>query len=368
MPSSETPTTIHICRNARPDPIVVLLQSGLYRVETCKRNQAGSSQLRSPGLSNIVDELTTPKFIVLYIWLAFTISVHVRGKVRHRFIRQLTDHSTLMAPYNLFAFLFSAVPRTPMLDVRQIPDLALLRENWKTIRDEALNLYEAGHIRSADKFNDLAFNTFFRYGWTRFYLKWYDDPLPSARELCHQSLALIESIPSINAALFAVMPPRSRLGKHRDPFAGSLRYHLGLATPNDDNCRIYVDGERYSWRDGEDVLFDETYVHSAKNETDEFRIILFCDVTRPLQTRLARSINQFVIDHIIKISASQNVPSEKIGILNHIAAGIYKIKIMLESIKDWNSNIYYTMKYVLMAWLAYVVFLKELFGQYWPGA
>ncbi|MGT2494830.1 aspartyl/asparaginyl beta-hydroxylase domain-containing protein [Cupriavidus basilensis] len=31
-------------------------------------------------------------------------------------------------------------------------------------------------------------------------------------------------------------------------FAGSLRYHLGLATPNDDRCFIEVDGERHSWR------------------------------------------------------------------------------------------------------------------------
>ncbi len=27
---------------------------------------------------------------------------------------------------------------------------------------------------------------------------------------------------------------------------------------------IEVDGERYSWRDGEGVLFDETYIHYAE--------------------------------------------------------------------------------------------------------
>jgi beta-hydroxylase len=27
-----------------------------------------------------------------------------------------------------------------------------------------------------------------------------------------------------------------------------------------------VDGQRYSWRDGESVVFDETYIHYAENK------------------------------------------------------------------------------------------------------
>ncbi len=78
--------------------------------------------------------------------------------------------------------------------------------------------------------------------------------------------------------MFAMLPPGSTLTLHRDPYAGSLRYHLGLDTPNDDGCTIVVDGERYSWRDGEDVVFDETYLHWAENTTQKDRIILFCDI------------------------------------------------------------------------------------------
>ena len=55
-----------------------------------------------------------------------------------------------------------------------------------------------------------------------------------------------------------------RLGAHRDPFAGSLRYHLGLVTPNSPECFIVVDGEKYYWKDGEAVMFDETYIHTAE--------------------------------------------------------------------------------------------------------
>ena len=78
----------------------------------------------------------------------------------------------------------------------------------------------------------------------------------------------MQSIPIVNGAMFALLPPGGELGTHRDPFAGSLRYHLGLVTPNSDDCHIFVDGETYYWRDGEAVMFDETYIHWAENKTD----------------------------------------------------------------------------------------------------
>ena len=72
------------------------------------------------------------------------------------------------------------------------------------------------------------------------------------------------------------------LVKHRDPYAGSLRYHLGLECPGHSDCAIYVDGEPYVWRNGEDVIFDETFIHYAQNKTEHQRIVLFCDLERPL--------------------------------------------------------------------------------------
>ena len=105
-----------------------------------------------------------------------------------------------------------------------------MRENWTTIREEALGLFSAGHIRAARKYNDLGFN-FFRSGWRRFYLKWYDEFLLSAQDLCPKTVELLSSCPSIHAAIFALLEPGGRLVTHRDPFAGSLRYHLGCPLP-----------------------------------------------------------------------------------------------------------------------------------------
>src|SRR6185437_16595896 len=58
----------------------------------------------------MIAALFAPKFIVLYLFIASAVYVHYRGRVRHGFFRQLTDHSSLMAPYNTLMYLFSAVP------------------------------------------------------------------------------------------------------------------------------------------------------------------------------------------------------------------------------------------------------------------
>src|SRR2546429_8575478 len=64
-----------------------------------------------------------PKVIVLYVFFASMMYVHLRGRVRHRFYRQLTDHSTFMAPHNALMYMFSAVADQPLGDVGQVPPL-----------------------------------------------------------------------------------------------------------------------------------------------------------------------------------------------------------------------------------------------------
>ena len=166
-------------------------------------------------------------------------------------LRQFVNHSALFAPYNALMYLFSGVPSKPYLDRSKFPELDVLRDNWETIRDEAMHLFDEGYIRAAEKNNDAGFGSFFKKGWKRFYLKWYDKPLPSAETLCPKTVALVSAIPNVKGAMFALLPGGSHLNPHRDPFAGSLRYHLGLATPNDDRCFIDVDGQRLQRRDVE---------------------------------------------------------------------------------------------------------------------
>lgn len=299
-----------------------------------------------------------PRYAVLLTFAVSGVYVHFRGRVRHRWTRQLLDHSTIMAPYNTLMYMFSAVPNRPFVDVRQFPELAPLQEKWQMIRDEGMRLLEEGHVRAAAKYNDLGFNSFFRRGWKRFYLKWYGDFLPSARALCPKTAALLAEIPSVHAAMFALLPPGGRLGAHRDPFAGSLRYHLGLSTPNSEKCRILVDDEPYYWKDGEAVMFDETFIHRAENQTDMPRLILFCDVDRPLSNPVARALNRYLGRPMARAAATQNVEGEKVGVLNHLFGYVYHIRLLGKRIRAWNKPAYHLSKWALVGVLAYALFVR----------
>ena len=300
-------------------------------------------------------DFLAPKFIALYVFIASVVFVHFRGHIRHPFYRQLTDHSTFMAPYNMLMYAFSAVPNKPFVDIGRFPELDALTSNWRLLRDEALKLFDEGHIRAASGHNDLGFNSFYKRGWKRFYVKWYDEPLPSAKALCPKTVALVQSIPTVNAAMFALLPAGGTLGRHRDPFAGSLRYHLGLSTPNSDDCRIFVDGEPYAWRDGEAVIFDETYIHWAENKTDTMRVILFCDVERPLTNRFVARINHWFERTAIRASETENAPGDRVGVLNRIFGLAYYLRVPGKMLKQKSRTLYRATKWILVAGLIYLL-------------
>ena len=307
-------------------------------------------------MHSIFTELLSTKFIILYILVISTIIVHYRGKVRYKFFRQLTDHSTFMAPINMPMYALSGVENKPYINLSYFPQLSLLKNNWQIIRDEALQLEREELIKGSDQYNDVGFNSFFRRGWKRFYLKWYNDFHPSAKKYCPKTIELIRSIPSVKAAMFAVLPAGGQLLQHRDPYAGSLRYHLGLITPNSEDCYIMVDGQSYTWKDGEDVIFDETYIHYAENKTDTDRIILFCDIERPVKTVFGKGWNKFFGWFIMAAAASPNMGNDKTGNINKVFKYIYSIRLLGKRIKAYNRNLYYAVKYALMLLILYMIF------------
>lgn len=290
------------------------------------------------------------KWIFLGVWLSSILFFHFRSKVRLPVGRQLLDHSIFLAPLNALMVLGSRVATTPFLSTALLPELRLLQDNWQTIRDEALHLVTLNAIQAPKLNNDVGFNSFFKYGWKRFYLKWYDVSHPSAERLCPKTVALLNQLPSVKAALFAELPAGGQLNPHRDPFAGSLRYHLGLSTPNNDLCYLEVDGVRHSWRDGQGVVFDETYVHSAYNRTLENRIILFCDIERPLKWAWAERFNHWFGRVLMAAANSPNdVGSDQTGFINKLTHYHWQVDQQRRAFKKANRTLYKLTKFLLLA-------------------
>lgn len=280
------------------------------------------------------------KALILVPILLSVLYVHFRGRERHKFFKQLFDHSAFVAPVNVLMYLFSRVPTTPYIPVSHFKDLEIIQAHWQEIREEAQALLNAQQIRAAQHNDDAGFNSFFKFGWKRFYLKWYGDSHPSAEQLCPRTVALVRNLPSVKAAMFAYLPVDGKLNPHRDPFAGSLRYHLGLITPNDDRCFISVDGERYSWRDGEGVVFDETYIHWVANTSGKDRLIFFADIERPMNNRIMQAFNSWVGRNLVAQAASPNQEGDRVGAISKLFRYADLMGQQRRRFKRWNPTVY----------------------------
>lgn len=273
-----------------------------------------------------------------------------RGRTR---FASLTEYMKkgwpIFAPFNCLLYLFT--PRIlgkPIIDSTALPDLSALKENWQTIREEVVELHKKGYFEqisdpTKNSFYDIGFRTFYKYGWSKFYLTWYGYTHSSALKLCPKTVAILKTVPSVNGAMFSLLPPGSQLTRHLDPVACSLRYHLGLMTPNSESCYINVDGNLYHWRDGEDLLFDETYLHFAKNETDQLRLILMCDVERRMPV-VGRVINLFY-KSLMRMTVVPNMTGDKRGLVNLIFSSLSPLLKRSKNLKQTNRGLYLLLKY-----------------------
>lgn len=305
-------------------------------------------------------------FAILFSVASMAYVYGYRGQTR---FANLTEYMKkgwpLFAPLNCLLYMFTpSALRKPILSSQAIPDLSALRENWQTIRDEVVELHKKGYFEQVtdptkNSFYDIGFRTFYKYGWSKFYLTWYGYTHHSAERLCPKTVAILKTIPSVNGAMFSLLPPGSQLTRHLDPVACSLRYHLGLMTPNSAACYINVDGNPYFWRDGEDFLFDETYLHFAKNETDQHRLILMCDVERRLPV-VGRLIN-FFYKGLMSLTVVPNMTGDKRGLANRVFASLSPLLKKSKNLKSTHRGLYLLLKYSVNITLM-VITVALLFG------
>lgn len=200
-----------------------------------------------------------------------------------------------------------SILRNPTADI--FPHIQMVRDLYPILKQESV-----GAIRSAQPIkNEMFFEKIADDRWKRIYLKWYTPEFDEqALRLYPKTCKVLSTIPEVKLAMISILEPGAFISAHHGVFKGCLRYHLGISTPNDDKCFIEVDGEKYSWRDGEDVMFDDTFQHSVANNTDQTRVILFLDVERPMRNTFARSINSFCINKIAPWTTRSNNKQEKV--------------------------------------------------------
>lgn len=288
--------------------------------------------------------------VALFVLGSFVYVFRYRGALRYEGVREYVRKGwPVFAPLNCLLYAFTQ-PRGKrvFMDLAEFPELAVIQHEWPTIREEAVKLYEQGYFNKttdtkSGAYFDVGFRTFYKYGWSKFYLRWYGHTHESAQALCPKTVAILKDIKSVNGAMFSLLPPGSQLTRHLDPLAVSLRYHLGLSTPNDDACFINVDGQQYSWRDGQAALFDITYLHFARNETNTPRLILMCDVERPLN--IVGSVVNFFYRGLARLTVVPNLEGDKRGLANRLFSGVAPFFERSKQLKKTNRKLYKVVKF-----------------------
>jgi beta-hydroxylase len=275
-----------------------------------------------------------------------------RGNTRYAgFGTYIRKSWAIFAPFNCLLYMSTRKrDRGPVLSSDAIPELELLKQNWELIRDEAVALHARGDIEASavpgsPGYYDVGFRTFYKYGWRKFYLCWYGYTHRSALRSCPRTLEVLSKIPAVRGAMFSLLPPGGELTLHSDPLACSLRYHLGLDTPERDDCFIEIDGVRRVWANGEDFLFDETYPHFARNDSSQSRLILMCDVERPMY--LGGRIFNRLYSSLIHLTVVPNTAEDRRGFASAVFARLSPLLQRSKALKASNRLLYRSLKTVV---------------------
>ncbi len=166
----------------------------------------------------------------------------------------------------------------PFPDPRRLPWLSRLEAATAAIRRELHALRRAG--LSAEH---RAQGVLVREGSWRESLLWNRGrPCEPAFARCPRTLDAVARIDgALEAGLvyFSVLAPHTQVEPHCGPINTRWRCHLGLEVP--DGCRLEVAGETRTWREGECLVFDDSFVHEAENASDRARVVLIVDVWHP---------------------------------------------------------------------------------------
>ncbi len=172
------------------------------------------------------------------------------------------------------------------------PDCQFFEQNWLGLREEAVQVLDLANDNVWKEF--YAADDKFWQGWNIYTLRLYGINVEENMKRCPLTSQLIRQCPYIHTAVFSILEPGKVITPHYGPFKGILRYHLGLVIPDGD-CYIQVGDDRYYWREGEGILFDETYLHSAHNNTDKLRVVLYLDIPRPMPHEWLDNVNDWIL-------------------------------------------------------------------------
>lgn len=178
----------------------------------------------------------------------------------------------------------SLIPDKPVYAAEAFPWTAALENATPIIRREldVVMRYQA----DLPKLYDLQREQTYISGdgrWKSFFLYGWGFPTEEGRQLCPETMRIVSGIPGMQTAFFSVLEPGAQIPEHKGISKSLLRGQLALIVPKErEKCTIWIDRKPYNWEEGRSLIFDDTYLHAVRNDTDEARVVLLYHFARPL--------------------------------------------------------------------------------------
>jgi aspartate beta-hydroxylase len=158
---------------------------------------------------------------------------------------------------------------------------------WRQFQEEALRLQD--DLSAIPRFHELmpaqaAISALDARDWRLFVIKAYGVNVSSNARRCPALAAAVASAPEVLSAALSFLAPGKHVPEHRGPFRGVIRYYLGLCVPPAADglagTTLTIDGIEHRLGDGQWVLWDDTFAHEVRNQSEGVRIALLLDVRR----------------------------------------------------------------------------------------
>ena len=202
--------------------------------------------------------------------------------------------SALQRPVGQYA---SHLEARPFWEAASLPAALALQAAYPQIKAELLSLLsgmaggkavgggKAGSGKAADElFAPYKSDTLKKGSWTdyQFFAGCRRDERNCER--CPATARAIASRDELNslvcgAHFFSRLKAGTHIGAHCGPSNLRLRVHLGLLVP--EGCKIRVGDQVRLWREGECLVFDDSFEHEVWHEGSGERVVLICDCWHP---------------------------------------------------------------------------------------
>ena len=220
-------------------------------------------------------------------------------------VRALTENPPLPPPdaRQRPKFLYvPGLPATPFLDPDLVPWAGRLRAAFPMIRREALELFETREpipsfidFDPGERMGEFLGGLAEKPAWDAFFFYRRGTRFDDNHRRCPGTGELLDSLDLFRVAgqapeiCFSYLAPQTTIMPHHGVSNIRLVMHLPLRVPPDCELRLVGVGE-HRWREGELLLFDDTYLHEASNRSDQTRIVLLMDCWNPHLTSVERAV------------------------------------------------------------------------------